>query len=88
MIRKAEKPPRDLGLVIAEGGDKSALRNLNSAIVVSGPDAETSAAISQIATGASDKFPVAMQQLEKSPVGSPAANEKQTATKEPFEEDR
>lgn len=56
--------------------------------VVGGPDAENERSDSQIATGASDNFPVAMQQLEKRPVGSPAADGKQTATKEPLEEDR
>lgn len=55
----------------AETNPKSEFRN-----VISGPDAETSAAISQIAVCASDVFPVAMQQLEKSPVGSPAGNRK------------
>lgn len=64
-------------------------RHPDSAIESVGRTRKTSAAISQIAPGASDIFPVAMQQLEKSPVGSPAANrKKQTATKEPFEEDK
>jgi hypothetical protein len=56
---------------------------LNSTLRVSGPDAESERSDSQIALGASDIFSVAMQQLEKSPVGS-AANSKQTATKEPL----
>jgi hypothetical protein len=48
---------------------------------------KTSAAMSQIALRASDGFPVAMQQLEKSPVGSPAANSKTDSNTGTLEED-
>jgi len=58
----------------------------SSALIVSGPDAESERSDSQIALGASDIFPVAMQQLEKSPVGSAA---KQTNSNQgTLEEDR
>ncbi|HAF15224.1 MAG TPA: hypothetical protein DCK93_10720 [Blastocatellia bacterium] len=52
------------------------IRNPDSAMESVGRTRKTSAAISQIAACASDIFPVAMQQLEKGPVGSPAANRK------------
>jgi len=56
------------------GKKQSAIRNLHSAIESVGRTRKTGAAMSQIAPRASDDSPVAMQQLEKSPVGSPAAN--------------
>ena len=63
---------------------KSAIRNPNSAIESVGPDAENERSDSQIAMSASDVSPVAMQQLDKGPVGSPAAKRKHTATRNPF----
>jgi large subunit ribosomal protein L7/L12 len=53
-----------------------------------GPDAENERSDCQIALRASDVFPVAMQQLEKSPVGSPAANRKTDSNTGTLEEDR
>jgi hypothetical protein len=63
----------------------SAINSPQSAIEsVSGPDAETSAAICQIAKALRIIPEWRCSQLQKSPVGSPAANSKQQQQRNPF----